>query len=125
MLIYFTKRSVHWGHVHVHVCSTAAVPCMLEYEGLPGMTSSKPVGRGKRDTKGKADAPKLTVKNLVHTLDDIVGALEHAHVDHSLTVQFLKQVLVCTCTCMWRVCIGVNAWNIHANIQGCFSIKEN
>ena len=78
---------------------------MLEYEGLPGMTSSKPVGRRKGDNKGKPDVPKLTVRNLIHTLEDIVGALERAHVDHSVIVQFLKQVCV-------TLCGSVGAWRV-------------
>ena len=71
---------------------TMIVPCMLEYEGLPSMTSSKPVGRRKGDSKGRPDVPKLTVRNFIHVLENIVGSLEYVHVDHSVIVQFLKQL---------------------------------
>ena len=68
------------------VCFTNTVPCMLEYEGLQMGT----VGSMKGNTRGKANVPMMTVMDLVNTLEEIVGTLVHAHVDHSLVVQVLK-----------------------------------
>ena len=78
------------------------VPCMLEYEGLQMGTVGSMMG----NTKGKTNVPKMTVMDLVNTLEEIVGTLEHAHVDHSLVVQVLKQVSLCVCmyVCMC-VCV--------------------
>ena len=51
-------------------------------------------GSMKGDTKRKANVPKMTVMDLVNTLEEIVGTLEYEHVDHSLVLQVFKQVCV-------------------------------
>ena len=59
------------------------------------------VGSMKENIKGKANVTKMTVMDLVNTLEEIVGTLEHAHVDHSLVVQVLKQVSLCVMCMYW------------------------
>ena len=74
-------------------CFPNAVPCMLEHKGVQ-MTCLIPAGRG-REAKGKSGSPKPTVSDLLHTLEEIVGTLEHCHVHHSFMTQFVKQVVLC------------------------------
>ena len=74
------------------VCLPNAVPCMLEYEGLQMGTDGTHV-------------PKM---DLMNKLDEIVGTLEQANVDHSLIVWVLKQVSLCACVCVCMcVCVCV------------------
>ena len=92
---------------------------MLEYESLQMGT----VGSMKGNTKEKANAPKMTVVDLVNTLEEIAGTLEHAHVDHRLVVQVLKQVsfscmCVCVCVCV-IVCDCVYMCCLHVYVSIC------
>ena len=77
------------------------------------------VGSMKGNTKGKANVPKMAVVDLVNTLEEIVGTLEHAHVDHSLVVQGLKQVslcCVCVCVCVCMCGCGCVSMCVHVDI---------
>ena len=71
------------------------------------MTSLIPAGRG-REAKGKSGSHKPTASDLLHTLEEIIGTLEHCHVHHSFITQFVKQV---------GLCVHLHANAIHACVR--------